>query len=77
MRNTMLAIGAIAFALGFMGPLAEAKHDPKHKRGYTTLGCKITKEKWDASIGKCVPRAPTKAKAADEKPAEKKMKKKK
>jgi hypothetical protein len=71
MRNMMLAIGAIAFALGSMNSVAEADQH-KRKKGYTTLGCKIGKEKWDASVGRCVAKPPTKAKAPKEKPAEKK-----
>ena len=76
MRNMMLAIGAIAFALGSMNSVAEADQH-KRKKGYTTLGCKIGKEKWDASVGRCVASPPTKEKSTEEKPAEKKMKKKK
>jgi hypothetical protein len=53
MRNTMLALGAIAFALGSLAEAAKVKGKP----AVTTLGCKIGKETWDASLGACVPKA--------------------
>ena len=61
MRNTMLALGAIAFALGSLGSVAEASK-AKGKPAVTTLGCKVGKEMWDASRGACVPRVAGKAK---------------
>ena len=81
MRNMMLALGAIAFALVFASPMAEAakgkaKPGPapaaesapvKRAPGVTTLGCKVGKEMWDASKGACVPKAAGKAKAAPKK----------
>jgi hypothetical protein len=63
MRNTMLALGAIAFALGSLSSVAEAAK-VKGKPAVTTLGCKFGKEKWDASIGACVPRVAAKTKRA-------------
>jgi hypothetical protein len=50
-KIVLLSLGALAmagaFATGsFVHPAAAAK---------TKLGCEIGKEKWDATIGKCVP----------------------
>jgi hypothetical protein len=61
MRNTMLALGALAFAWGFLGSMAEAAK-VKGRPAETTLGCKIDKETWDASLGACVPTVAGKAK---------------
>jgi hypothetical protein len=63
MRNTTLALGAIAFALSSLSSVAEAAK-VKGKPAVTTLGCQIGKETWDASIGACVPRGAAKAKRA-------------
>jgi hypothetical protein len=63
MRKTMLALGAIAFALGSLGSVAEAAK-LKGKPALTTLGCKIGKETWDATLGACVPKVAAKAKGS-------------
>ena len=63
MRKALVTLSTVAFALSAFATLevASAASAPKLSK----LGCMVGKEKWDASIGKCVPGAPVKkAKAA-------------
>ena len=62
MRKALVTLSTVAFALSAFATIEMASAaEPK----MTKMGCKVGSEKWDASIGKCVPGAPVKkAKAA-------------
>lgn len=48
MRKILAALTITAFAAGFATTSADAAK--------TKLGCTVGKEKWDASVGKCMPK---------------------
>lgn len=62
MRRILVALSLAAFAAGSMAVTAEAAKAPAK----TKMGCMVGKEKWDASVGKCMAAAPVK-KAAPKK----------
>lgn len=73
MTKTLSLLTAIAFALGTnfvsVEPISAAKAPAK-----TKLGCIKGKEKWDASIGKCMAVKKKPVKKAKAKPAKKMVK---
>ena len=67
MRKALVALTAVAFALGTFGVIETASAAAAKT---TAKGCIVGKQKWDASNAKCVAATPVK-KAAAKKPAAK------
>ncbi len=62
MRKALVALSLGAFVLGATAPMMEASAAP----ALSKMGCVVGKQRWDASIGKCVdgkPVAKVKSKA--------------
>lgn len=68
MRKALVVLSLGAFVVGAIAPALEASAAPKLSK----MGCVVGKQRWDASIGKCVDGKPVaKAKAKAAKPAPK------
>ena len=60
MRKALVALSTVAFALSAFATIETASAADKT----TKMGCMVGKQKWDASVGKCVDGAPVKKAAA-------------
>ena len=56
MRKTLVAVSAVAFAMGALAVIETASAAPRMSK----MGCMVGKQKWDASQGKCVDAKPVK-----------------
>ena len=64
MRKALVALSTVAFALSAFATIETASAADK----MTKMGCMVGKQKWDASVGKCMD-APASAKKAAKKSA--------